>query len=156
MKVITVYILLLSLVFICNQDEYYGGNCEDKAIEEALDDYNGFAEDVTLAHHKVASCASLYPYSEDDDDSTPQFCCYVKLKYKLEGEKYTRKGCAVVEADDDIDSYISLYETTFQNYVRNYYSSQGQTVEIEDVDASIDCNSKFLKYSALLMLIILF
>ncbi len=156
MKVITVYILLLSLVFICNQDEYYGGNCEDKAIEEPLDDYNGYAGDATLAHHKVASCASLYPYSVDDGDSNPHYCCYVKLKYKLEGEKYTRKGCVVVEADDDIDNYISTYETSFQTYVSNYYNSLGQSVELKDVDASIDCNSKFLKYSALLMLILLF
>ena len=57
MKVITIYILLLSLVFICNQD--YGNKCEDKAIEDPMDEFNGFAGDVTLAHHEVASCASL-------------------------------------------------------------------------------------------------
>ena len=88
MKVITVYILLLSLVFIYNQD--YGNKCEDKAIEDPMDEFNGFAGDVTLAHHEVASCASLYPYEEDNN--IPQYCCYVKLKYKLEGTKFTRDG----------------------------------------------------------------
>ena len=153
MKVITVYILLLSLVFIYNQE--YGTRCEDKAIEEAMDEFNGFAGDVTLAHHGIASCASLYPYSDDDDD-TPQLCCYVKLKYKLEGTKFTRKGCINVVPNKDIDSYISTYEELFTSYVNYYYENQGQNVELKDVDASIDCNSKFLKYSALLMLIILF
>ena len=155
MKVITVYLFLLSLVFISSQDDI-GLYCEAKAIEEPFDEYNGFAGDVTLAHHKVASCASLNPYSPQDNDGTPKFCCYVKLKYKLEGEKFTRKGCTVVDSDMDIDSYISVYESAFQNHLTDYYSLRGQEVELKDVDASIDCNSKFLKYSALLFLILLF
>ena len=152
MKVITVYILLLSLVFIYNQD--YGNKCEDKAIEDPMDEFNGFAGDVTLAHHEVASCASLYPYEEDNN--IPQYCCYVKLKYKLDGKKFIRKGCTVVDSDDNIDDYISIYKAAFEQYVKEYYDDQGQEVNIKDIKASIDCNSKFLKYSALLMLILLF
>ena len=83
-------------------------------------------------------------------------CCYVKLKYKLEGKKYTRKGCQIIESEVHIDTQIDNFENSFQNAVTSYFSSLGNSdVNIKDVEASIDCNSNFIKFSVLLILIIL-
>ena len=152
MKAITICILLLSLTFICSQDEeYYGASCDEKNFGVTCDEASGFAGDYTLAHHKVASCASLYPYNGDENDNEPRLCCYTKVKYKLEGEKYTRKVCESVNPNN-IDDESTAMEASVALFYQNYFSNQG---ELKDIDVSIDCNSKFLKYSALLILIIL-
>ena len=152
MKAVTIYLLLLSLNFICSQDDYLGAHCDSKSIGATFDETSGFAGDYTFAHHGVASCASLYPYYGDETDDEPRFCCYTKVKYKLEGEKYTRKGCESVNPNN-IDGEISAVETALTSTYNEYYLNQG---ELKDIDVSIDCNSNFLKYSALLFLIILF
>ena len=158
MKAITAYILLLSLAFICSQseEEYIGGTCEDKSIAATMDEAGGAAGDYNLANHKVASCASLYPYDDTDVDNVPKICCYTKIKYKLEDEKYTRKGCESIYLNENIDSQISTFEQNFATMVNSYYSSLGTSVELKDIEADIDCKSKFLKYSVLLFLIVLF
>ena len=153
MKAITAYIFLFSLVIIYNQE--YGDFCSSKSISSRLNDNDNFAQDVTLAHNEIASCASLNPYSSDD--SVVKQCCYVKLKYKLEGKKYTRKGCQNIDSEVDIDTQIDNFENSFQKSVTSYFNSLGYTdVDIKDVEASIDCNSNFIKFSVLLILIILF
>ena len=157
MKAIIFYLLVISLSLVHNQN--YGGSCDSKNVALTIDETGGPATDCTLAHHGVASCASLSPYEEDYDlDTTnnpPRMCCYTKIKYKIEGEKYTRKGCYDVEATENmnIDTEIDELERSFSTALTNYYS--GQNVEIKDVEADIDCNSKFLKYSVLLILIAL-
>ena len=152
MKAITAYIFLFSLVIIYNQE--YGDFCSSKSISSRLNDNDNFAQDVTLAHNEIASCASLNPYSSDD--SVVKQCCYVKLKYKLEGKKYTRKGCQIIESEVHIDTQIDNFENSFQNAVTSYFSSLGNSdVNIKDVEADIDCNSNFIKFSVLLILIIL-
>ena len=154
MKAIAAYIFMFSLVIIYNQD--IGDFCTSKSISNRINDNDNFAQDVTLAHHEVASCASLNAYSEDDISEIKQ-CCYVKLKYKLEGEKYTRKGCQIIDSTENIDTQIDDFENSFQNRIISYYSGLGNSdVEIKDVEASIDCNSNFIKYSVLLILLILF
>ena len=151
MKAIIFYILAISLSLIHNQD-YYGDSCESK-------DLTGFdetspASDYTSAHHKVASCASLYPYLDDEDTTTPMICCYAKIKYKIQGEKFTRKGCYPVNTQTNIDEEIKDLEDIVGLAIKNYFDQQGNTnVEIKDIDADIDCNSKFIKYSVLLILI---
>ena len=152
MKAKKIYILFLSLAYICCQEEdYLGKRCEEKDFSVSLDEANGQAGDYTLAHHKVASCATLYPYEGEEDDGEPRLCCYTKVKYKLEGEKYTRKVCQAVNPNN-IDEEIQTTEYAVQLYYQSFYSHQG---ELKDIDVSIDCNSNFLKYSALLILIIL-
>ena len=154
MKAITAYIFLFSLVIIYSQD--IGDFCSAKSISNRIDDNDNFAQDITLAYNKVASCASLNSYSENDNSVIKQ-CCYVKLKYKLEGEKYTRKGCEIIESSENIDTQIDNFENNFQNTVTSYYSGLGNNdIKIKDVEASIDCKSNFIKYSVLLILIILF
>ena len=146
---------MLSLSLIHNQQhDHIGADCESKDISWTFDENAGPAQDYTLAHHGVASCASLYPYKEDEDlDDVPRVCCYAKVKYKIEGDKYTRKGCYPVDTDEDIDNEISILENAFGDALAEYF--EGQDVEIKDVEADIDCNSNFLKYSILLILIAL-
>ena len=144
---------MLSLSLIHSQD-YIGASCESKHVALTIDETGGPAQDYSLAHHGVASCASLYPYKEDEDlDDVPRVCCYAKVKYKIEGDKYTRKGCYPVDTDEDIDNEITTLENAFGEALVEYF--KGQDVEIKDVEADIDCNSNFLKYSILLILIAL-
>ena len=143
------------LLFSLIHNQEYGDTCISKHVIYAIDD---LATDNTLAHHKVASCASLYPYSDDeeeiDPDEPPKMCCYSKVKYKIAGEKFTRKGCYDVDSSNHIDTEIDLLEQSLDLALNEYYD--GQNVEIKDIKADIDCNSKFLKYSVLLILIAFF
>ena len=153
MKAIAAFIFLFSLVIIYNQD--IGDFCTSKSISNRINEDDNFSQDITLAHNNVASCASLNSYTEDNN--VIKQCCYVKLKYKLEGEKYTRKGCHIIESEENIDTQIDKFENSFQNTVTSYYNGLGNSnIDIKDVEASIDCNSNFIKYSVLLILIILF
>ena len=151
---------MITLSLIHNQTGTFENSCESKDIYTGLDE-TGPASDYTAAHHKVASCATLNPYYEDGVDkeleaATPKICCYTKLKYKLEGEKFTRKGCTSVDVDDNIDDEINTLEIAVEVAVRQYYSQLGNNdVEIKDIEADIDCHSKFINYSALLILIAL-
>ena len=81
MKAKTICLLVLSLANICCQDEdHLGQNCLEKDFSASLDETNGYAGDYTIAHHKLASCASLYPYEGEEDDDEPRLCCYAKVK----------------------------------------------------------------------------
>ena len=146
---------MISLSLIHNQDEHIGDTCESKGLITGIDE-TGPVGDYSSAYNKVASCASLYPYEDDEETTIPKYCCYAKIKYKVEGEKYTRKGCYSVSSNRNIDEEITDLENSFGTALKNYFTQQGQSnVEIKDVEADIDCNSKFLKYSALLILIAL-
>ena len=90
----------------------------------------------------MANCASLYPYEGEEDDDEPRLCCYTKVKYKLEGEKYTRKNCQAVNPNK-IDKEIQTIEYAVQLFYQSLYSYQG---ELKDIDVRIDCNSKFLNF----------
>ena len=152
MKVISFYIFLFSLAVIYNQ-EYIEDFCSSKSVSKSIDESDNFAKDVTLANNKVASCISLRAYYEDEDANVFQKCCYTTISYKLKGTKYTRKGCEIIESRKNIDPQIDNYEENFKSTVRAYYNELGQAnVEIKNVDANIDCNSNFIKFSVLLTL----
>ena len=145
---------MLSLSLIHN--DYIGDSCESKHIANTIDENGGPFSDYTIAHHGIASCASLYPYDTDEEDeSTPRICCYAKVKYKIEDDTFTRKGCYDIEATEDlnIDDHINILDKAFKKALDDYISDPNVETKIKDVD--IDCNSKFLKYSALLILIVL-
>ena len=144
---------MLSLSLIHN--DYIGDDCDSKHIINTFDEI-GPLSDYTIAHHGIASCASLYPYEEDEEDeATPKMCCYAKIKYKIGDDTFTRKGCYDIEATENfnIDDEIKILEDAFKETLDNSLEGQGVETKIKDVD--IDCNSKFLKYSALLILIVL-
>ena len=155
MKAITTYIFLFSLDIVFSQVNVEDF-CSSKSVSKSISDTDDFAKDVTLAYNKVASCSSLKAYIEDENASVYKKCCYVRLSYKLKGTTYVRKGCQSIESRVNIDPQIDEYEKQFQETVSSYYNELGQpNVEIKKVEASIDCNSNFIKFSALLILIIL-
>ena len=141
------------VLFHLIHNQTYGESCYSKHVVYSIDDP---ASDSTIAHHSVASCASLYLYENDeeiDPSEPPRLCCYAKIKYKIAGKKFTRKGCYDVDSNVHIDEEIDTLKTSLGAALARYYD--GQDVEIKDIKADIDCNSKFLKYSLLLILIAL-
>ena len=95
--------------------------------------------DYKFAYHGVPSCAAL---SSDDK----KVCCYIKVKFKNEvaDEKYTHRGCIQVTFDDwdNINTYIQTLEN---NIAEN-------NLNVTKVDVDIDCNSKFIKLTGLILL----
>ena len=95
--------------------------------------------DYKLAYHGVPSCASL---TSDPDAG----CCYIKVKFKNEiaDEKYTHRGCIQLTFEEwsKIDETIQRYETNIPLHNPN----------VTKVDVDIDCNSKFIKLTGLILL----
>ena len=81
----------------------------------------------------------------------------MKVRYKLDAAKshYTSRGCVPVsytslQNSDNFDNMRKNYEDGIENF---YASSTSSTVS--DVDVDIDCNSKFIKFTALAFLMLL-
>ena len=135
-------ILFFGLIFITlfakDLKQYeLGGQCRQKYILEGnrliLDVYS----DQTKAYNGIASCASLH----SDDDTA---CCYIKVKFENENveKKYTHRGCVQVTGEqwNNIEGLIDSYEG----------SNANQNITIKDVD--IDCHSRLLKLTGLVLL----
>ena len=112
-------------------------------VKQVIDDNNFVLRessyaDYKYAYHGVSSCAAL-----SSDDGT---CCYMKVKFKNEvaDEKYTHRGCIQVTFDDwaNINTYIQTLEN---NIAEN-------NLNVTKVDVDIDCNSKFIKLTGLILL----
>ena len=95
--------------------------------------------DYKFAYHGVPSCAAL---SSDDDKG----CCYIKVKFKNEvaDEKYTHRGCIQLTFEEwsKIDETIQKLEN---NIAKN-------NLNVTKVDVDIDCNSKLIKLTGLILL----
>ena len=135
--------LLVTLTLISFVNLELGGQCENKKI---LNDNNFLYdtyEDYTIAYNEAPSCVSL---RTEEDNS---LCCYIKVKFRNRGadKKFTHKGCA------------KIYGTNLQdikNYIKNYENSINEENEnIDKVDIDIDCNSKFIKITGLVLLALL-
>ena len=132
-------LLTLSLIVSVNLI-VLGGECNDKAI---LDDntfiYDTY-EDQKCAYHGAASCISLH--TEEDDS----LCCYMKVKFRNRAadKKFTHKGCV---------SMLGTNVPVIKDYIKNYENTINQQNEnIDKVDIDIDCNSKFIKITGLVLL----
>ena len=154
--------ILLTFLLV-NLSYELGGSCYDKAVVEYQGDnqYSLVAEeesdyylqdDYKKAFYKAASCATL-----NTDDNSASMCCYMKVRYKLDAAKshYTSRGCVPVsfsqlQSSDSFDSMRKGYEEGIENY---YSGNTASTVS--DVDVDIDCNSKFIKLTALAFLMFL-
>ena len=154
---------LIFLIFLLVNISYeLGGECSDKKIveNEGSDGYSLVVEDLSdyflqtdykKAFYHSASCATL---TTDDDTS---LCCYMKVRYKLDSAKahYTSRGCVEVsqsqlESSDSFGNMRKGYEEGIKTY---YEGNEASTVS--DVDVDIDCNSKFIKFTALAFLMLL-
>ena len=134
-KIIFQIFFVLKLV----SNTYKAYKCADKQI---MDNYvlreSSYA-DYKYAYHGVSSCAAL----KSGEDTS---CCYIKVKFKNEvaDEKYTHRGCIQLTFEEwsKIDETIQRYETNIPPHNPN----------VTKVDVDIDCNSKFIKLTGLILL----
>ena len=117
-----------------------GGECKDKAILNGNSFLYDTYEDHKSAYHGAASCISLL---SDEDNS---LCCYMKIKFRNRSadKKFTHRGCIAMLGTDaqNMDTYIDQYEENIKTANEN----------IDKVDINIDCNSKFMKITGLVLL----
>ena len=142
----------ISLIF-CEYN--LGKPCSSKKL--LTDDYFLDAEyyqslqgDYKVAFYDVASCLSLTP------DTSDGVCCYMKIKYKLDpaDSHYTHRGCVNVPSGYFASSNdFENYETDIENRITTNYAST--TAVLSDVKVNIDCSSKFIKLTALILLCLL-
>ena len=150
------------LTFLLINISYELGTCDSKKIVQT--EYNGYSlvaeeysnyylqDDYKKAFYKSSSCASLYT-----NDNYNSLCCYMKVKYKLDEAKthYTSKGCVEVSFTDlqSGDSFGSM-KRGYEDGIKNFYANNANST-VSDVDVDIDCNSKFIKLTALAFLMFL-
>jgi len=125
-------------------------SCSDKSLFEAdstvLKINNA---DHDYAYNKVASCATL------TTEKNSEVCCYIKLKFKNHqyDETYTQRGCETIDEDAlygvDFDDIIDLYE----EFINGNNTNTDAKIEVKDL--SIDCNSRFLQFVGLSLLLLL-
>ena len=114
--------------------------CDDKQVIYNYGIFNKSTYgDYKFAYHGVSSCAAL---TSDDDKG----CCYIKVKFKNEvaDEKYTHRGCIQLTFEEwsKIDETIQKLENNIDENNRN----------VTKVDVDIDCNSKLIKLTGLILL----
>lgn len=122
-------------------------SCYDKSLFEADSTVLKIKDaDHDYAYNKVASCATL------TTDTNSEVCCYIKLKFKNTqyDETYTQRGCEIIDMTDalygvDFDDIIDLYE--------GFINLNNTNIEVKDL--SIDCNSRFLQFVGLSLLLLL-
>ena len=130
--------VLVSLSIISINSYTLGNTCNNKTILTSSGSlYYDDILDHKEAFNKISSCASLR-------SSQNTSCCYIKVKFRNRAadKKYTHRGCIEVSGTEwsDIDSFIAN--------TRNRIN----TTNIDKVDVDVDCNSKFIKLTALVLL----
>ena len=122
-------------------------SCYDKSLFEADSAVLKIKDaDHNYAYNKVASCATL------TTEKNSEVCCYIKLKFKNTqyDETYTQRGCEIIDMEDalygiDFDDIIDLY--------KGFIDLNNTNIETKDL--SIDCNSRFLQFVGLSLLLLL-
>ena len=122
-------------------------SCYDKSLFEADSAVLKIKDaDHDYAYNKVASCATL------TTETNSEVCCYIKLKFKNTqyDETYTQRGCEIIDMKDalygiDFDDIIDLY--------KGFIDLNNTNIETKDL--SIDCNSRFLQFVGLSLLLLL-
>ena len=122
-------------------------SCYDKSLFEADSAVLKIKDaDHDYAYNKVASCATL------TTEKNSEVCCYIKLKFKNTqyDETYTQRGCEIIDMKDalygiDFDDIIDLY--------KGFIDLNNTNIETKDL--SIDCNSRFLQFVGLSLLLLL-
>ena len=122
--------------------------CTDKSLFDDAYNLEVRDSDRTKAYNDVASCATL----ETTDNA--EICCYLKVKFKnlQYDETFTQRGCYGVNMKDsifeakDIDDIIDEIEGNITLANKNY-------IEVKKVN--LDCNSRFLQFVGLSLLLLL-
>lgn len=138
-KIELLILLTLTLIASVNLIDL-GGECSDKAIFSVNSFKYDTYEDQKCAYHGVSSCISLHT---DEEDS---LCCYLKIKFrnKYADKKFTHRGCIEVAGTNlqNFDEFKDRFEQDIKNTDTN----------IDKVDLDIDCNSKFIKITGIILL----
>ena len=132
LAILTFTVNLYNVGYECNSKQIFDSSSKTLVEDTYLD--------VKKAFNGVASCISLI----SDDDS---LCCYIKIKYKnrkADDKKFTHRGCIQLGYTElqDVKATTKAYEQALESDSENYKS----------VDVDIDCNSKFIKLTGLLLL----
>jgi hypothetical protein len=136
-KILILIYIVSTFIFEINSFTL-GSYCSNKTILNSDSSliYDSFA-DHKEAFNNIASCALLH----SDLDTA---CCYIKAKFRNRAadKKYTHRGCIqITEANwGNIDNFIGETESKIAN-----------DENIDKVDVEIDCNSKFIKLTALVL-----
>ena len=132
-------ILILSILTFTVNLYQLGNTCDSKKIFEDTNLIEDRYSDVKKAFNGVASCVSLR-------SELNSLCCYIKVKYKNvdADKKYTHRGCIQLDSTElqDVEATTKYYETELEK----------DTDHFKKVDVDIDCNSKFIKLTGLLLL----
>ena len=134
-KILFFVVIALAIISVIKS---YGSQCSSKRILNS--DYSlmyDTYEDHKEAYHHISSCASLH--TRDN-----YACCYIRAKFRNRAadKKYTHRGCIETYGEDwgNIKNYISYIEGNIT-----------KDDNIDKVDVEIDCNSKFIKLTALVL-----
>ena len=132
-------LVILTLIASANLEE--GSHCDGKTILSGNNFLYDTFEDYKAAYHGAASCVSLH----SDEDS---ICCYMKVKFRnKEADKnFTHRGCVQMSNFTNIKGYTKEYEKRIEAEHEN---------KIDKVDIDIDCNSKFITITGLVLLALL-
>ena len=120
-----------------------GTSCEEKAIINTIDyslTYDKY-NDYDKVYHDIASCYSLHTKENN-------LCCYIKNHFKSEeaDKKFTQRGCIQVSLDTLNSGGIGNFIKDLENKIED------KDHNITKVDIDIDCNSRFIKLTGLLLL----
>ena len=147
MKPIFIFLVLIAMPFCLTELI----RCSDKGIISSDYVIENRDSDVTKAYNEIASCISLQPESDEG------ICCYMKLKFEnelLDDEKFTQKGCVDLSnfnltsfARDEFD-FGDLKDQVEENI-----NNANDHIEVKSIE--IDCNSKFIYFAGMALLLFL-
>ena len=135
-KILILIYIVSTFIFEINSFAL-GSQCSNKTILNSGSLLYDSFTDHKEAFNNIASCASLHT---DYNNA----CCYIKAKFRNRAadKKYTHRGCIEVNETSwgNIDNFIGETESRIAN-----------DENIDKVDVEIDCNSKFIKLTALVL-----
>ena len=142
---------ILLIILALAQFFYALNPCSEKTIFSSNTDYTLKVKDsdISKAFNEEASCVSLEP-----DETGGYYCCYVKVKFEYNDEKYTQKGCLELSSAnlqstsnlDDLD-----FEDDIVDPIENKINQNNEGVEVKSI--SIKCSSKFLHITGIIFLL---
>ena len=139
-KILFFILFVLSLILSVTSAYKLGNDCSSKTIldRKGILLYNGYA-DHKSAFNGIGSCISLH-----SGDNT--VCCYIKVKFKNKeaDQRFTHRGCIEIKENE----WAVIKETI--NQLERNITSPNITVEKQDVE--IDCHSKLIKLTGLILL----
>ena len=138
-KILFFQLVVITLITMVSSDYILGSNCTTKRILNGNRLIYDVYSDHKEAYNGIASCASL----RSKFDTA---CCYIKVKFKngAAGKKYTHRGCVEIYGQEwnSIKDVIKNFEGNITH----------QNISIEKQDVDIDCHSRLIKLTGIVLL----